>query len=99
MVPIGGIVMWAGLYEDIPSNYLICDGENGTPSLVEKFIYGSAPGEDPGETGGSSSHSHTPISVLVADEGVETPVWSGVYSENANHIPPYFKLAFIQRMS
>jgi hypothetical protein len=34
--------MWYGDVNDIPSGYVICDGNNGTPNLVDRFIKASA---------------------------------------------------------
>jgi hypothetical protein len=34
-VPIGGIIMWSGTIETIPSNYHLCDGGEGTPDLMD----------------------------------------------------------------
>ena len=33
-VPAGGIIMWAGTIANIPTGWLICDGNNGTPNLL-----------------------------------------------------------------
>lgn len=40
--PSGVILMWYGDVNDIPSGYVICDGNNGTPNLVDRFIKASA---------------------------------------------------------
>jgi len=56
--PSGLIVMWSGLLSAIPSGWLLCDGDNGTPDLRSKFIKGSAPGVEPGVTGGVATHDH-----------------------------------------
>ena len=53
--PIGGIIMWAGLVSAIPAEWALCDGQNGTPDLVDRFIKGASVA---GAVGGSSSHSH-----------------------------------------
>lgn len=38
LIPKGTIVMFSGLISTIPENWAICDGTNGTPNLVNKFI-------------------------------------------------------------
>jgi hypothetical protein len=58
MVPKGGIIMWSGTLDSIPSGWQLCDGTNGTPDLRERFVYGCTTGQDPGATGGSTNHSH-----------------------------------------
>ena len=34
--------MYSGLQADIPANWAICDGNNGTPNLVNKFVVAAA---------------------------------------------------------
>jgi hypothetical protein len=53
---VGIISMWSGSAASIPAGYLLCNGANGTPNLVNKFIKGSTVA---GTTGGSSTHTHT----------------------------------------
>ncbi len=54
----GVIVMWSGSIGSIPSGWALCDGTNGTPDLGDRFVLGTRPGTDPGQTGGSADHSH-----------------------------------------
>ncbi len=42
LVPIKGIIMYSGLQADIPANWAICDGNNGTPNLTNKFVVAAA---------------------------------------------------------
>lgn len=57
-IPSGVIVMWHGALATIPTGWYLCDGTNGTPDLRSKFIVGAADGVEPGNTGGSATHSH-----------------------------------------
>lgn len=57
-VPAGIIAMWGGFISAIPSGWLLCDGQNGTPDLRSRFIKGAAAGSNPGATGGSTTHTH-----------------------------------------
>jgi len=62
--PIGGIIMYDGLIADIPSNWALCDGTNGTVDLSDKFIYGTVNEASIGNTGGTATatmpaHTHT----------------------------------------
>lgn len=50
-MPVGSIIMFSGKAEEIPSGWAICDGTNGTPNLIDKFIKGS---NIAGSTGGAS---------------------------------------------
>lgn len=40
MVPIGGIIMWSGSVTDVPKGWALCNGDNGTPNLQNRFILG-----------------------------------------------------------
>lgn len=58
---IGVIAVWTGLLVNIPANWALCDGNGGRPNLLEKFIRGvNTSITDPGGTGGSLTHTHTP---------------------------------------
>jgi len=60
-VPSGIIVMWSGSYASIPSGWALCDGTNGTPNLLDKFILGVSSANYTGSqinvTGGNNSHT------------------------------------------
>ena len=68
-VPSGVIAMWHGASNAIPSGWVICDGNNSTPNLTDKFIKstGTANATGGGTTSGSTtlttsqipSHTHT----------------------------------------
>ena len=55
-LPSGVIVMWSG--NQVPSGWSLCDGTNGTPNLISRFILGSTVGNI-GQTGGANNHAHT----------------------------------------
>lgn len=56
--PSGGIVIWHGTIASIPAGWIICDGNNGTPNLLTRFIEGVATAlTNPGATGGATSKS------------------------------------------
>lgn len=62
--PIGGIIMYSGQLANLSINWVICDGSNGTPNLVDKFIYGTNVQSSINISGGSPdipviSHTHT----------------------------------------
>lgn len=40
-MPVGSIIMFNGKAEEIPSGWAICDGTNGTPNLIDRFILAS----------------------------------------------------------
>jgi len=57
-VPPGSIIMWSGSLDAIPDGWILCDGNNGTPDLRERFIVGVSEVYKVGTTGGSATHDH-----------------------------------------
>lgn len=57
-IPPGIICLWYGVLLDIPTGWTICDGNNGTPDLRDKFLIGAGDSYSPGDTGGSDRHRH-----------------------------------------
>ena len=56
-VPSGVIAMWSGAAGAIPSGWVICDGNNSTPNLTDKFI--KSTGTAGGTGGGTTTGAHT----------------------------------------
>jgi len=68
-VPSGCILIWSGSVGSIPSGFVICDGNNGTPDLRNSFILGAGNSYTVGQTGGSTdaivvSHTHAATSTV-----------------------------------
>jgi len=71
IVPSGAIIMWSGAANAIPTGYVLCDGNNSTPDLRNRFVVGAGSGSSYSvdDTGGAASvtlatanlpsHSHT----------------------------------------
>jgi len=51
------IVMWNGPANGIPSGWALCNGQNGTPDLRDKFIVCAGSQMPQNNKGGSNSHS------------------------------------------
>jgi hypothetical protein len=97
VVPIGGIIMWAGAL--IPANWYLCDGTNGTPDLQDKFIVGKSTTKAITTTGGTAdavvvAHDHTASSTGSANFNTSTE--SGTHTHgfttggiSANHTHSY----------
>lgn len=71
--PAGVIVLWSGSIGSIPAGWVLCNGNNGTPDLRDRFIVGAGSTYAVDATGGSAdaivvSHTHTATSV-VTDPG------------------------------
>lgn len=108
----GIITAWSGAIVDIPSGFALCDGNNGTPDLRDKFIIGSGSTYNPGDSGGSNTHFHG-----VADGGHSHALSAGSdiasggdFSHNttsatmsaitnpASNLPVFYSLAFIMKL-
>ena len=60
----GMIILWSGTTATIPTGWRLCDGGEGTPNLVSRFVMGAGVGRAVGDIGGSAdatlvSHNHT----------------------------------------
>ncbi len=54
--PSGTILLLYG--STIPSGWAKCDGTNGTPNLINKFVFGAKTDAELNTTGGSDTHAH-----------------------------------------
>src|ERR1051325_1029282 len=59
MVPSGIITLWSGNTANVPDGWVLCDGNNGTPDLRDRFVVGAAGAYTVGDTGGAASHTHS----------------------------------------
>ena len=55
-----------------PSGWAICNGQNGTPDLRDKFIVGSGSSYNRGDTGGAASVTLTVNQIPSHDHNVDT---------------------------
>ena len=51
----GMIILWYGDTSNIPGGFVLCDGQNSTPDLRDRFIIGAGNNFSAGNTGGSNS--------------------------------------------
>lgn len=73
VVPSGVILLWSGSTGSIPAGFLLCDGNNGTPDLRDRFIIGAGNSYAVNSVGGTAdavvvSHTHSATSA-VTDPG------------------------------
>lgn len=103
-VPSGAIVMWSGTIANIPSGWVICDGNNSTPNLSDKFIIGVATAAtNPADGGGShtvTTGAPSDSSQLVAESPSPptngSPVSGHTHNLTATDVKHY-RLAFIMK--
>ena len=58
-LPSGLIAIWKGSTSTIPDGWVLCDGQNGTPDLRDKFVLGAGNSYSVGNTGGEETHALT----------------------------------------
>jgi|ETNmetMinimDraft_17_1059902.scaffolds.fasta_scaffold01444_2 hypothetical protein len=51
----GMILLWSGSTGNIPSGWVLCDGNAGTPNLQDRFVIGAGNSYSVGTTGGSTT--------------------------------------------
>jgi hypothetical protein len=64
MFPLGSVIMWYGSIITIPAGWALCDGNNGTPDLRDRFVIGAGNNYAVNARGGSKdavvvSHTHS----------------------------------------
>lgn len=91
-VPQGAILLWSGAISAIPTGYVLCDGNNSTPDLRDRFVVGAdadAGGDyAPNATGGSATvtlttseipaHNHTATSTSTVTDPGHAHTFDGV---------------------
>jgi hypothetical protein len=60
VVPVGGIIIWSGAANAIPSGWFLCDGANSTPDLRDRFVVGAGTTYAVGATGGQNAITSVP---------------------------------------
>jgi len=71
-VPSGGIIMWSGAIAAIPTGWVLCDGNNSTPDLRDRFVVGAGSTYAVDDTGGSSTVSLTEANLPSHTHGAGT---------------------------
>lgn len=112
-LPVGIIALWRGSIATIPTGWNLCDGTNGTPDLRDLFILGAGSTYNPGDTGGSATHTHTgttdghthtisgPPDFWQSGAGFDNQTASSTVpftTDPANNLPPFYSLAYIMRI-
>ena len=58
-VPKGSVIPWYGSLDDIPDGFALCNSQNGTPNLTDRFIVGAGNTYTLGSIGGEAAHTLT----------------------------------------
>lgn len=69
----GVIALWDGPLSEIPTGWALCDGNNGTPNMLGKYVSGTPNSStDPGATGGQNSFSLATSQLPSHTHGIST---------------------------
>ncbi len=107
----GHILIWSGAIANIPLGFVLCDGNNGTPNLQNRFVVGAGDAYAVDDAGGSINHNHTftgdghahtlNAGVLffngAAIKTTTDPTAATGTTNNGNGLPPYYALAYVMK--
>lgn len=79
-MPSGIILLWSGQTLNIPTGWALCDGQNGTPDLRNRFVVGAGSTYVVGATGGSDTVALTTNNLPSHNHG-----FSGSATSNGSH--------------
>lgn len=110
-VPKGIIVLWRGTIGSIPSGWFLCDGNNSTPDLRDRFVVAAGVVYDPGDTGGANTHKHdftgdghthhlpagTDLGFAFTHSDLTSSDPATGTTDNASSLPFYYALAYIMK--
>ena len=83
-IPSGFIGLWSGAANAIPSGWYLCDGNNGTPNLKNRFVVGAGDSYNVGVTGGFDSVSLFESQIPSHSHGVSLTTGSDSHTHSYN---------------
>ena len=96
LIPSGFIGMWSGSIASIPTGWFLCNGSNGTPNLIDRFVVCAGSAYTVGAMGGAATvaltqaqtpaHTHTFSGTTsgVSDDHSHSG-WTGGMNQNTSH--------------
>ena len=89
ITPVGGIIMWSGAINAIPDGWALCNGQNGTPDLQERFVVGAGSADNTSVAGTQyavNAKAGTNSVVLLTNQiPSHNHTYSGTTTTNGNH--------------
>lgn len=89
-IPTGGILLWSGSIGSIPAGFVLCNGNNGTPDLRDRFLVGAGSTFAVDATGGfadSTLPTHTHTATSTSTSTVTDPGHKHTFSGNTTAGP------------
>ena len=99
-LPKGTIIAWYNKSgAAVPHGWVLCDGNNGTPDLTNRFLRGVTIASQVGAGGGRETHSHgigkgNPDGNGFQGEGGQCKT---VNVSTENHLPPFVNVQYIMK--
>ena len=109
----GLVCMWSGNIGNLPSGWVLCDGNNGTPDLRDKFVVAAGTTYLRGLQSGGLSHYHEflsnghqhdmdSVSPLEINAGVEfNDIFNSVSdagdTDTSSNLPVWYSIAYIMK--
>jgi hypothetical protein len=78
----GSIIPWSGSLATIPSGWALCNGQNGTPDLRDRFVIGAGGLYTIGSTGGSTA-------LIIPAHSAHVPAQPANHSGHAATVPAH----------
>ena len=110
-IAAGLITIWSGSIVSIPVGWVLCDGNNGTPNLQDRFVLAAGGSFAVDDSGGSVNHTHTLIpdahdhtfgAGIILETGTDfsATLNTAVPASSllaGGSLPPYYALAYIMK--
>lgn len=80
-IPSGLISLWNGAEADIPEGWVICNGENGTPDLRDRFVIGAGSAYSVGSEGGEARHILTVSEMPSHSHAIKSDIDNEAYNQ------------------
>lgn len=80
-IPSGLISLYSGAEVDIPEGWVICNGENGTPDLRDKFVIGAGNTYSIGSEGGEARHILTVNEMPSHSHAIKSDIDNEAYNQ------------------
>lgn len=90
----GMIMMWSGSVSNVPTGWALCNGQNGTPNLINRFIVGAGGSYQTGSTGGADtvkltiaqipSHNHGGVTGTDSPSHTHSGTTAGDYPDHVH---------------
>lgn len=111
-VEAGIVTLWSGSILSIPSGWALCDGNNGTPDLRNKFEVGAGSAYAVDAFGGAIQHTHpftgdghyhtlamgTDINPGPGIQSLTTDTDVTGTTDQTSNLPTYYALAYIMKL-